>query len=56
VTAFPALLAGYRVQPLGPPALDPFVDSRALDDLPAALGRYIAARDAASDTPPARTR
>jgi hypothetical protein len=54
VTAFPELLVGYRVQPLGPPALDRWIDAGALEDLPAAVARYIAARDAgsASTSPP----
>jgi hypothetical protein len=58
VTAFPALLAGYRVQPLGPPALDRFIEAGALEDLPAAVARYVAARDAesASASPPADAR
>jgi len=58
VVAFAALLPGYRVQPLGPPALDSFVDAGALDDLPAAVAQYVAARDAdpARASPPRSVR
>ncbi|MCW5818255.1 MAG: hypothetical protein KIT84_45070 [Labilithrix sp.] len=40
IVAFADLLPGYQPQPLGPPELDAFIDAAALDDLPAALGRY----------------
>ncbi len=35
-------LPGYVVQSKGAAKLDPFVDEKALDDLPAAVGRYVA--------------
>ena len=51
--AFHDLLPAYRAQPMGPPALDPFIDDAALADLPGAIERYIAARGSA---PPASSK
>jgi hypothetical protein len=48
LVAFGDRLSGYRLQPMGPPALDRFIDAVALDDLPAAIGRY---RARANDDP-----
>ncbi len=42
--AFPDLLPAYRAQPMGPPALDAYIDDAALGDLPRAIERYVAAR------------
>jgi hypothetical protein len=36
------------MQPMGPPALDPFIDDAALADLPHAIERYVAARGSAA--------
>jgi hypothetical protein len=40
--AFHDLLPAYRAQPMGPPALDAFIDDAALADLPAVVARYVA--------------
>lgn len=42
--AFRDLLPAYRMQPMGPPALDPFIDDAALANLPHAIERYVGAR------------
>ena len=41
--AFRGFLPAYRAQPMGPPALDAFIDDAALADLPGAIRRYLAA-------------
>lgn len=39
VVAFGDWLVGYRMQPMGPPEMDAFIDEAALADLPAAVQR-----------------
>lgn len=46
--AFHDLLPAYHAQPMGPPAMDAFIDDAALADLPHAIERYLAARGPAA--------
>jgi hypothetical protein len=41
---FADLLGGYRLQGRGTKSLDAFVDGSAIEDLPSAIARYVAAR------------
>ena len=48
------LLGGYDVQTRGESALDPYIDRRSLEDLPAMVHKYVAAhpRRPAPERPP----